>query len=76
MRYLYRPKSPDTSRLIRDGIALGDFEVREDGSIDVAWHREFKDVDAAVGYALAGAFGAGAQFFAMLLLDLLGHIPD
>lgn len=76
--YRFRPKSPDTSRLTRDGDRLGDFEVRGDGTIDVSWHDGVTPAaqDAAVGFVLAAAFGTGAQFFVMMLLDLLGHVPD
>jgi hypothetical protein len=76
--YHYRPKSPDTHRLLRDGARLGDFEVRKDGSIDVTWHEGARPTatDAAVGYALAAAFGAGAQFFIMMMLDVVGQVPD
>jgi hypothetical protein len=75
--YLFRPKSPDSSRLFRDGVRLADFELR-DGTIDVTWHAQTTPAapDVAVGHALAAAFGTGAQFFIMLLLDLLGHVPD
>jgi hypothetical protein len=76
--YRYRPKSPETHRLLRDGVRLGDFEVRKDGSIDVTWHEGATPTatDAAVGYALAAAFGTGAQFFIMMMLDLVGQVPD
>ncbi|MEU4622349.1 hypothetical protein AB0G04_20580 [Actinoplanes sp. NPDC023801] len=76
--YIYRPKSPDTHRLLRDGVRLGDFEVRKDGTIDVTWHEgaEPTATDAAVGYALAAAFGTGAQFFIMMMLDVVGQVPD
>ena len=78
--YRFRPKSPDVSRLTRDGRRLGDFELRDDGTIDVTWHdgaaAEVTAADNAVGTALAAAFGTGAPFFLMLLLDLLGHVPD
>lgn len=76
--YKFRPKSPDTSRLSRDGVRLGDFEIRKDGTIDVTWHEEATPTatDSAVGHALSAAFGTGAQFFVMMLLDLLGHVPD
>jgi hypothetical protein len=73
--YLFRPKSPDTSRLTRDGIKLGDFELRDDGDVRVTWHddADVRATDAAVGYALSAAFGTGAQF---MLLALLGMLED
>jgi hypothetical protein len=78
--YRFRPKSPDVSRLTRDGRRLGDFEVTRAGTVDVTWHEEaaaeVNATDAAVGTALAAAFGTGAQFFLLMLLDLLGHVPD
>ena len=76
--YLFRPKNPERSRLSRDGVRLGDFEVRAGGAVDVQWHdgAEPTAADVAVGYALAAAFGTGAQFFLAMLLDLLTQIPD
>ncbi|MEV6598890.1 hypothetical protein AB0M36_18825 [Actinoplanes sp. NPDC051346] len=75
--YLLRPKSPDTSRLTRDGVRLGDFELRggSDGDVRVTWHddAEVRATDAAVGYAVSAAFGTGAQF---MLLALLGMLDD
>ena len=69
--YRFRPKSPDVSRLTCDGRPLGDYELRADGTVGVTG-----GAASAVGIALAVAFGTGAQFFAMMLLDLLGHVPD
>ncbi|OJF14945.1 hypothetical protein [Couchioplanes caeruleus] len=76
--YKFRPKSPDVSRLSRGGVRLGDFELRNGGAVDITWHEGSTPTatDAAVGYALAAAFGTGAQFFVLMLLDLLGHVPD
>ncbi|MDI6099134.1 hypothetical protein QLQ12_11050 [Actinoplanes sp. NEAU-A12] len=79
--YRLRPKSPDTSRLTRDGVRLGDFELKSDGSVSVDWFEENRDsvtpTDAAIGYALATAFGTGAQFFLLMLFDVVGAAgPD
>ncbi|WP_145830827.1 hypothetical protein [Actinoplanes teichomyceticus] len=71
--YLYRPKSPDTSRLLRDGFRLGDFTITSRGEVDADWHGEPGPVDVAVGHALAAAFGAGANFFLVSLLDLVSQ---
>ncbi|MBG0563625.1 hypothetical protein [Actinoplanes aureus] len=77
--YLLRPKDPETSRLHRDGFRLGDFKI-VDGVVRVDWEPDAritaKATDLAIGYALAAAFGTGANFFLVMLLDLLGHMPD
>ncbi|WP_328467397.1 hypothetical protein OHA21_48905 [Actinoplanes sp. NBC_00393] len=77
--YLLRPKDPETSRLSRDGFRLGDFQV-VDGEVRVDWDPDTRitptGADLAIGYALTAAFGAGASFFIVMLLDLLGHVPD
>ena len=80
VKYRFRPKSPDVSRLSRDGRRLGNFELTAAGTVDVTWPEEsaaeVSATDTAVGTALAAAFGTGAQFFLLMLLDLLGHVPD
>ncbi|GAA3920493.1 hypothetical protein Aau02nite_08800 [Amorphoplanes auranticolor] len=78
--YRFRPKSPDVSRLTRDGRRLGDFELTTAGTVDITWHEEaaaeVSVTDAAVGTVLGAASGTGAQFFLLMLLDLLGQVPD
>ena len=78
--YRLRPKSPDTSRLTRDNVRLGDFGLQADGSVNADWFQENRDsvtsTDAAVGYALAAAFGTGARFFVLMLVDVFSSVPD
>ncbi|GAA2668717.1 hypothetical protein [Actinoplanes palleronii] len=71
--YVYRPKTPDTSRLTRDGWRLGDFTITAKGELDADWHEEAapEPVDVAIGYALGAAFGAGADFFLVSMLNLV-----
>jgi hypothetical protein len=73
--YRLRPKSPDVSRLSRDNVRLGDFELKADGSVQADWFEQNRGsvipADAAVGYALAVALGTGARFFLVMLLDVL-----
>ncbi|MEU6373495.1 hypothetical protein [Streptomyces sp. NPDC046909] len=71
------PHSMPASRLLRDGRRLGDFRSKGDGEVKQAeWRSDAKPdaMDAAVGYALAAAFGTGAESLwseaADLVLDL------
>lgn len=77
--YLLRPRDPETSRLHRDGFRLGDFTT-VDGEVRVDWDPDPRitatATDLAVGHALAAAFGTGANFFLVMLLDVLGAMPD
>jgi hypothetical protein len=61
--YLLEPASEVSSRLSRDGVALCEFTRTGDGVIRVWWERGpmVGPVDAALGYALVAAFGAGAK---------------
>ncbi|GHA85396.1 hypothetical protein ACIQRS_20445 [Streptomyces termitum] len=74
--YLLVPDSLGTSRLLRDGRLLGVFTSTGDGTVDVTWAPASDDAppeprDAAVGYALAAAFGTGAEPMWKLTLDAL-----
>ncbi|GAA2865271.1 hypothetical protein Acy02nite_13520 [Actinoplanes cyaneus] len=70
-QYLYRPTTAGSSRLLRDGFRIGDFTISETGDVEVSWEgsAEAEPVEVAIGYALAAAFGAGAEFFLVALLE-------
>ncbi|MFD0265689.1 hypothetical protein ACFVGY_03710 [Streptomyces sp. NPDC127106] len=60
------PVSLGTSRLLRDGVPLGEFTSTGDGQVTVEWSEDGTGArpeayDAAMGYALAAAFGTGAE---------------
>lgn len=65
--YLLVPDSLGTSRLLRDERLLGIFTSTGDGNVTVEWEAEsdsgrvLEPYDASVGYALAAAFGTGAE---------------
>ncbi|MFD9369833.1 hypothetical protein ACFWA6_19365 [Streptomyces sp. NPDC060020] len=69
--YRLVPDSLDGSRLLRDGAVLGVFSSSGDGRVSVEWKGEPGADDAAVGYALAAAFGTGAEPMWKLTLDAL-----
>ncbi|MFD4865842.1 hypothetical protein [Streptomyces sp. NPDC058412] len=69
--YRLVPDSLDGSRLLRDGALLGVFSSSGDGRVSVEWKGEPGADDAAVGYALAAAFGTGAEPMWKLTLDAL-----
>ncbi|MFB7178779.1 hypothetical protein ACFCYI_13860 [Streptomyces sp. NPDC056257] len=69
--YRLVPDSLDGSRLLRDGAVLGVFSSSGDGRVSVEWKGEPGADDAAVGYALAAAFGTGAEPMWKLALDAL-----
>ncbi|OEU90541.1 hypothetical protein DB35_05015 [Streptomyces abyssalis] len=66
-RYLLVPDSLGTSRLLCDGWLLGVFTSSGDGNVTAEWETEGDSgripdpYDASVGYALAAAFGTGAE---------------
>lgn len=66
------PVSIGESRLSRDGVKLGDFTATGDGDVSVDWYAGAKPtpLDAAIGYALAAAFGTGAQPMWELALEM------
>ncbi|MEV4315483.1 hypothetical protein [Actinocrispum sp. NPDC049592] len=70
-RYLLTPASATTSRLLRDGQPLGDLSTPESGQISAEWTdiNAVGPTDAAIGYALAASFGAGARLFVFVMLE-------
>ncbi|WP_405710824.1 hypothetical protein OG264_18625 [Streptomyces xanthophaeus] len=70
-RYRLVPDSVPSSRLTRDGTHLGDFSCDGDENVIAEWREDAttEPVDAAVGYALASAFGTGGQPLWMMLAD-------
>jgi hypothetical protein len=64
VHYAFRPSDEDGSRLSRDGQRLGDLMLEpETVELMAVWTpgAEVRPQDAAVGYALATAFGTGAE---------------
>ncbi|KUN94159.1 hypothetical protein AQJ67_37535 [Streptomyces caeruleatus] len=57
------PDSIPGSRLLRDDEHIGDFSSDGDGRVLAEWREDAEPgaLDAALGYALAAAFGTGAQ---------------
>ncbi|MDF3140685.1 MULTISPECIES: hypothetical protein [unclassified Streptomyces] len=78
------PDSLPGSRFLRDGRRLGDFFSEGDGEVTAEWRPETgpdiepgiepDSTDAALGYALAAAFGTGAQPMWMLVGDAIGDL--
>ncbi|CAL9634029.1 hypothetical protein SUDANB32_06150 [Streptomyces sp. enrichment culture] len=72
-RYVLVPNSDDTSRLLRDKRRLGVCTSTGDGKVSVEWESgaaaSAEPYDAAVGYALAAAFGTGADPMWHMALD-------
>ncbi|MEW1722302.1 hypothetical protein [Streptomyces sp. NPDC093109] len=70
-RYCLVPDSVPSSRLTRDGTHLGDFMSDGDEIVIAEWlpDVDIRPADAAVGYALASAFGTGGQPMWMMLVD-------
>ncbi|MBB5121399.1 hypothetical protein AF335_13670 [Streptomyces eurocidicus] len=71
-RYRLVPSSDADSRLSRNGSRLGGLTARHSGIVEPArWRRRAKvmPVDAALGYALAAAFGTGARSAPGMLLE-------
>ncbi|MEU0914730.1 hypothetical protein [Streptomyces althioticus] len=67
-RYVLVPNSTETSRLLRDKRRLGVLTSTGDGKVTVEWENGERrstaapePYDAAVGYALAAAYGTGAE---------------
>ncbi|MFJ4869488.1 hypothetical protein [Streptomyces sp. NPDC088757] len=73
--YLLVPDSLDTGRLLRDGRPLGVFTSSGDGHVTADWEAPNASAhppepyDASMGYALAAAFGTGAEPMGRLVLD-------
>ncbi|ANP48464.1 hypothetical protein J2Z21_005856 [Streptomyces griseochromogenes] len=70
------PGSIPSSRLLRGRERLGDFSSGGDGRVFAEWRRDAAPdaTDAAVGYALAAAFGTGGQPMWMMALELAGDL--
>ncbi|MGW5116435.1 hypothetical protein ACWEQ8_13535 [Streptomyces noursei] len=71
VRYRLTPNSIDGSKLLKDGRAVAELSSSGDGHVLAEWPED-SDVlpqDAAVGYALAAAFGTGAQPFWMTAIE-------
>lgn len=77
LHYLFTPASEVSSRLLRDGVRVGEFSRVNDAEIRVWWNRDvpISVTDAALGYALAVAFGTGAKFFVAALFDNDSGMP-
>ncbi|MEU8776225.1 hypothetical protein [Streptomyces sp. NPDC048606] len=69
--YRLVPDSVPSSRLTRDGVHLGDFSSDGDELVLAEWQEgvELRPADAAIGYALASAFGTGGQPMWMMIVD-------
>ncbi|MEV8596957.1 hypothetical protein [Streptomyces sp. NPDC052012] len=72
-RHRLVPAGVHTSRLLRDGRLLGEFASTGDGKVSAEWKPGTtpEPRDAAIGYALAAAFGTGAEPMWRLILDAL-----
>ncbi|MFD6885635.1 hypothetical protein [Streptomyces sp. NPDC059957] len=70
-RYRMVPCSLGESRLLLGGERIGVFTSVGDGRVGAEWQHESRRTpdDAAVGYALAAAFGTGAEPMWKLTLD-------
>ncbi|MFJ8535620.1 hypothetical protein [Streptomyces sp. NPDC093591] len=74
------PDSLPGSEFLRDGRRLGNFCSEGDGAVTAEWRPESGPdtapdaTDAALGYALAAAFGTGAQPMWMLVGDAIGDL--
>ncbi|MFJ8696239.1 hypothetical protein [Streptomyces roseolilacinus] len=74
--YRLVPDSLAGSRLLRDGEPIGRLSSDGDGTVSAEWRDgvRVRAVEAALGYALAAAFGTGAQPMWMLALEALGDL--
>ncbi|WP_149827063.1 hypothetical protein [Streptomyces tailanensis] len=65
------PDSLGSSRLLRDGVVIGAFTSTGDGEVTAEWEPDAapEPHDAAIGYALAAAFGTGAEPMWKLTLE-------
>lgn len=74
--YRLLPDSIAGSRLLKDRKHIGDFSSDGDGHVLAEWKEgaRVEPADAALGYALAAAFGTGAQPMWMLTLEAIGDL--
>lgn len=70
------PNSIPSSRLTRDGKHIGDFSSDGDRRVLAEWRSgaAVEPADAAIGYALAAAFGTGGQPMWMMLVDTVSEL--
>ncbi|NUP17217.1 MAG: hypothetical protein HOZ81_14135 [Streptomyces sp.] len=70
------PDSIPGSRLLRDEQHIGDFSSDGDGRVLAEWREDAEPeaLDVALGYALAAAFGTGAQPMWMLTVEAAGEM--
>jgi hypothetical protein len=71
--YRLVPDSIPSSRLTRNGKHIGDFSSDGDRRVLAEWRdgAAVEPLDAAVGYALAAAFGTGGQPMWMMVVDAI-----
>ncbi|RPK93961.1 hypothetical protein [Streptomyces sp. ADI98-10] len=71
--YRLVPDSVPSSRLTRDGRHIGDFSSDGDRRVLAEWRdgATVEPADAAIGYALAAAFGTGGQPMWMMAVDAI-----
>lgn len=74
--YRLVPDSIPSSRLTRDGKHIGDFSSDGDRRVLAEWRSGavVEPADAAIGYALAAAFGTGGQPLWMMLVDTVSEL--
>ncbi|WP_344574612.1 hypothetical protein [Streptomyces lunalinharesii] len=79
-RYRLTPDSMEESTLFKDGITIGELSSTGDGRVSANWPEdrpagsEVLPRDAAVGYALAAAFGTGGQPFWVTAVAFVGEL--
>ncbi len=76
VRYRLVPTSIATSSFLRDGERLGEFTADGDETVLVEWDKKAAScpTSAAVGYALAAAYGTGGQPMWMTLVDVVTEL--
>ncbi|MEU6951881.1 hypothetical protein [Streptomyces sp. NPDC045714] len=74
--YRLVPDSIPGSRLTRNGKRLGDFSSDGDRRVLAEWRSgaAVEPLDAAIGYALAAAFGTGGQPMWMMAVDAVSEL--
>ncbi|MEV7911489.1 hypothetical protein [Streptomyces griseus] len=73
--YRLVPDSIPSSRLTRDGKHIGDFSSDGDRRVIAEWRdgAAIEPLDAAIGYALAAAFGTGGQPMWMMAVEAISE---
>lgn len=74
--YRLVPDSIPSSRLTRDGKHIGDFSSDGDRRVLAEWRSgaTVEPADAAIGYALAAAFGTGGQPMWMMMVETVSEL--